>query len=167
MTTDWKSVAEFAGIIAIVASLVFVGMEMRQAQGIAMSDGALANAANEIERYGAINDHPDIWIRGSSGDELNDSDALVFRNLVQIVHTAEFMEMVRLSRVGAEEISNAVTADFSAFLFENPGARRVWLEDREKTKSYRSLLAPDRVAIEDEFVSNVKLQLTKLDQLQD
>ena len=37
-STDWKTVAEFTGIAAIVVSLVFVGYELRQSTAIARSD---------------------------------------------------------------------------------------------------------------------------------
>ena len=33
--TDWKSIAEFVGIVAIVASLIFVGLQLRQEQEVA------------------------------------------------------------------------------------------------------------------------------------
>ncbi len=36
--THWKDVAELVGISAIVASLVFVGLQMKQAQGIALAE---------------------------------------------------------------------------------------------------------------------------------
>ena len=35
--TDWKSIAELIGIAAIVASLIFVGLQMRQSQEIAVA----------------------------------------------------------------------------------------------------------------------------------
>ena len=35
--TDWKSIAELIGIAAIVASLIFVGMQMRQTHEIALA----------------------------------------------------------------------------------------------------------------------------------
>ena len=36
--TDWKGTAELIGIAAIVASLIFVGMQLRQEQAIAIVD---------------------------------------------------------------------------------------------------------------------------------
>ena len=35
---DWKSIAELVGIAAIVASLVFVGLQLKQSQEIAIAD---------------------------------------------------------------------------------------------------------------------------------
>ena len=42
--TDWKVFAELIGFVAIVASLVFVGIELRQSRAIAIGEGNLANA---------------------------------------------------------------------------------------------------------------------------
>jgi hypothetical protein len=166
-TTNWKSIVELLGITAIVASLIFVGLEMRQAREIAMSDGALANGANEIERHNAIAANSEIWRSGNSGKELGENDEVVFRSLVQIVHATEFMEIMRLRRVGAVDIADALTADFSVFLYKNPGARRVWIEISQDAAKYRSLLVPDKVIIDGEFAGTVKSHLAKLDQLQD
>ena len=130
-----------------------------------MSDGALANAANEIERYIAVNENSDIWIRGNSGEELNENDKVLFRNLVQIAEATEFMEIARLRRVGADDIADTLTADFAVFLFENPGARRVWTEMKNDTLRYRSLLVPGIEIIDGQFAESVKAHLTKLDQL--
>lgn len=158
---DWIQVV---GIFALVASLIFVGLQMRQAQNIAMSDGALANAANTIEKNTAIRENSDIWIRGNSGQKLTESEAIVFQTIVRSALVAEFMEITRLRRVGADHIADSLTADFSAFLFENPGARRVWVEDRKSTDKFRSILVPGISITDDEFAQTVKLQLEQLDQ---
>jgi len=124
-TANWKDTAELIGITAIVASLIFVGLQMKQARNIAISDGNLANAANKIERNNAIIENPVIWTKGSSGGKLDENDAVVFRNLVRNVYDVAFFEAARMSRLGADNIAAVLMADFSAFLFNNPGARRV------------------------------------------
>jgi len=35
--TNWKDIAELIGITAIVASLIFVGLQLKQSQEIAMA----------------------------------------------------------------------------------------------------------------------------------
>ena len=47
--SDWKETAELVGIAAIVASLVFVGMQMKQSQDIALSQASQARTAISIE----------------------------------------------------------------------------------------------------------------------
>ena len=47
--SDWKETAELVGIAAIVASLVFVGMQLKQSQEIALSQASQARTAISIE----------------------------------------------------------------------------------------------------------------------
>jgi hypothetical protein len=84
---------------------------------------------------------------------------------VQIVHVSEFMEVTRLRRVGAGDIADMLTADFAAFLYENPGARRVWMEINQDATRYRSLLVPGSEMINSTFAETVKKHLRKLEQL--
>jgi hypothetical protein len=46
--TSWKDIAELIGIAAIVASLVFVGLQMKQSQDIALSAAYQARADTSI-----------------------------------------------------------------------------------------------------------------------
>ena len=56
--TTWKDIAELIGIAAIVASLLFVGLQMQQQQEIAM-------ASQYQERYSTI---MDFWIARQQSD---------------------------------------------------------------------------------------------------
>ena len=47
--SDWKDTAELIGIAAIVASLIFVGMQMKQSQDIALSQASQARTAIAID----------------------------------------------------------------------------------------------------------------------
>lgn len=49
--TDWKGIAEIIGIAAIVASLIFVGLQMRQAQEIAVADQYQDRADAALDWY--------------------------------------------------------------------------------------------------------------------
>ena len=52
-STNWKDIAELAGIAAIVASLVFVGLELRQSHQIAIAAEYQERATSVIEQYNA------------------------------------------------------------------------------------------------------------------
>ena len=56
---SWKDIAELVGIAAIVASLVFVGLQMRQSHEIALSEAHQQRAAMTSEAFLALseNDH--------------------------------------------------------------------------------------------------------------
>ncbi|MFT5501026.1 MAG: hypothetical protein ACI88G_001159 [Woeseiaceae bacterium] len=163
-SSDWKSTAELFGIAAIVASLVFVGLQMRQSQSIAMSDGNLANASNKIERNIAIVENSEVWVRGNTGQKLDENDSVVFRYLVQTYVDTAFFEIVRLRRLGEDEIADSLVADFSVFLFENPGARQIWKEDELKSEKYRTFLSGSQIAGRLAFAESVNRNLSSLDQ---
>ncbi len=48
---DWKDIAELVGIAAIVASLIFVGLQMKQSQEIAIADQYQDRADAALEFY--------------------------------------------------------------------------------------------------------------------
>ncbi len=163
--SSWKDYAEIVGVAAIVASLIFVGLQMRQSQSIAMSDGNLANAANKIEGSIAILENSEVWVRGSTRQELDENDAVVFRYLVQTSVDAAFFEIVRLRRLGEDEIADSLVADFSVFLFKNSGARRQWKEDELETQEYQTLLNGSQTAGRLAFAESVNQNLAALEQM--
>lgn len=123
-----RDLIEVVGLVAIVASLIFVGIELRQSRAIAIGDGNLSNAEIQIETNNAINEHSAIWIVGNSGEVLSDEDTVIFQNLVRNKAIHAFMEYARLDQVEFYEAAEAINAEFSVFLFENPGARQIWLK---------------------------------------
>jgi len=56
--TGWKDTAELIGIAAIVASLIFVGLQMRQSQAIAIADQYQARADAALQWYLARTQSP-------------------------------------------------------------------------------------------------------------
>jgi len=165
-STNLKDFAELFGIAAIVASLVFVGIQMMQDQAIATAEGDLINAANKIERNAAVIEHPDIWARGLSGAESTESEAVIFRNLVRNTYDVAFFEASRMYRLGVGRIGEIVVADFSAFLFRSPGARRVWLEENAKKNELRSRIL-GQSDVELPLDQEIREKLELLDQSQD
>jgi hypothetical protein len=127
----WKDLIDVIGFVAIVASLIFVGMELRQSRAIAIGDGNLSNAEVEIETNNAINAYSAIWTSGNNGETLSDQDTVIFHNLVKNKAIHAFMEYARLNQLEFHAAAESVSAQFSIFLFENPGARQVWLQQEQ------------------------------------
>ena len=72
---------EIAGLMGVVASLVFVGLEVRQSRQIAYMD-QLAVARQLVGDYRQkLIENSDLWYRGCSGEELSDSERFVFGQL--------------------------------------------------------------------------------------
>ena len=121
---------QVVGIFAVVASLLFVGLQMKQdrqlavAQLFAETDDSVANIAN------LVNENIDVWLNGSRGDELSINDEAVFQNLFMSVRYgyASFYEtQTRLDALPPEWVSRK----FAYQLYSNPGMRRIWVQRLE------------------------------------
>ena len=78
----FNEVAELVGIVAIVASLVFVGLQMQQSQKLALSDNYLQMVANQIAANEAIAAHPGVFLRGNAAENLNPDEMVIFEGQV-------------------------------------------------------------------------------------
>ena len=69
--TSWKDIAELIGMTAIVLSLLFVGLQLRQSQQLAVEEGI--NYSNE--RQNAIRElivtNAEIWQKACAGEPLD------------------------------------------------------------------------------------------------
>ncbi len=61
---NWKTIAELVGMATIVASLIFVGLQMKQAQEIAIAAQYQERANTAIEYYLGFMNEPAIGDRG-------------------------------------------------------------------------------------------------------
>ncbi len=165
-TRDWKDAAELVGIAAIVASLIFVGMQMKQAQEIANADRRMMLVANKIEVNNAIIENADIWARGLSGQGLSTTEAVIFENLIVNLNSFVHFNWRAAHDVGSGIGATGTVAYFSVLLYENPGARRAWESKHDWYENNDSMLMPG-VEIAQDWRQLVRENLNKLDRLQD
>lgn len=161
---SWKDIAELIGITAIVASLVFVGLQMRQAQELATAEAVTATFANYLEIRSQINDHTKIWIKGNKGGELTETETLIYRNLVENVGEKEWFNGLTYRHLGRSD--EFAINGLAMFLYQNPGARREWTNQMNEIKKYNQALHPkgsDAVAAENRWLDRVLSALEKLD----
>ena len=64
-STGWKDIAELVGVAAIVASLVFVGLQMKQSQEIAIAAQYHNRAALAVEYVGDLMENETIVASGT------------------------------------------------------------------------------------------------------
>jgi len=62
--TNWKDNAELVGVAAIVASLIFVGLQLKQSQDIAIAAQYHERAALAVENFNALLEAGDLRIWG-------------------------------------------------------------------------------------------------------
>jgi len=142
---NWKGAAELVGIGAIVASLIFVGLELRQSRVIALSEIRVMNEANVIAVNDAFIEDADIWTRGNSGEELTAADQEIFNRLVlhandRAYHLVQWFDYMELD----DAMRDQAVALFAAFLYEHPEAREVWAHREQQMQRYRDLVNPDQ-----------------------
>jgi hypothetical protein len=129
-TANWKTSAELIGMTAIVASLIFVGLQLRQEQAIAIVDtyGSIVESSQGV--LDLIGQHPEVWEKGLLGEELSTPDEIVFSGMVHSVinhHTFMFIRFVRIGPGDHETLLH----NFAYALYVFPGLRRRWETDGE------------------------------------
>ena len=132
---NWKSTAEFVGILALVLSLIFVGLQMKQTNDVAYME-------LDTTMVGIMVDTADL-VAANSGEELNTSESAVYYEMIAAINTRWVVENMHASQLGRTDIADLIRRDWTAFLHQNPGARQVWLSREENLIKYRQLLAPD------------------------
>jgi hypothetical protein len=113
---------EIVGLMGVVASLVFVGLEVRQSRQIAYMD-QLAVARQLVSDYRQkLIENSDLWFRGCSGEELSDSEMFVFTQL-----TLELQDTVVTlygrGNIGIYASSSRWMDNFAANLHRYPAVR--------------------------------------------
>lgn len=114
------------GIAAIIASLVFVGLQLRQAQEIALTELGASIHASRVETNAAISDHAEVWSRGNAGEELTRAEEANYLALLHSYHWRHVIGFNQRRRFGETQVMASIVADFAIFLVDNPGARKYW-----------------------------------------
>ena len=159
----FNEAAELVGIVAVVASLVFVGLQLKQASDIAQNEVSLGIYTASIEINNNISEHADVWIRGSRGDELNETEAFIFSGLMQNLNNQAFFGRSMRDQLGENQRPPAEVHNFARMLHENPGARKAWMDWQNAYQPYRALR---QVPLETEsFSDQVREALALMDEL--
>jgi len=138
--SNWKDIAELIGIAAIVASLVFVGIQLRQEQQIALSQINQADVASSAQIDLAIIENREIWLKSKSGDSLSDAERFTMTRLVMALYRRARIEAVMRRSLGQSGHSPII--DLAVDLHENPGARAIWEAQAQIEATNFQLLAP-------------------------
>ncbi len=156
----WKDVLELTGISAIVASLIFVGLQLKQSQDIALSELGASILASRVETNSSISDHSEVWAKGNSGADLDESETASYWHMLHSVYWRHVIGWDNRLRFGQDFVADLIASDFVIFLHDNPGARQIWVKQTESTTEKRRLLGTGTSLIEFDV-----LVFEKLDEL--
>ena len=164
-SANWKDAAELAGMSAIVASLVFVGLQMRQTRDIALTENGWSVMMGAIESRRPIYEFPDIWTKGNAGDELNSSEEVIYTTLIRDFNERQFWGFNNATTLDNDYAASIASMDTAGFLYENPGARREWESLRDEFRRYRQPHISGQYR--NIFEESVRAHLDVLDKLHD
>ena len=162
----FNEVAELVGIVAIVASLVFVGLQMQQSQRIALAEIEATRASTAIEMASLISDNAEVWARGIADEELDHSEAVIFRNIVSTFAEKNYAMQKQFRLLGNDPFADDVVHKFAAYLHDRPGARRGWTEHEASLKNSRGLLNPSANEVVSEYVETIMKDFAELDRIE-
>ena len=131
---DWRAIAESIGILAIVASLIFVGLQLQQDRIVASSQVNMATLETIVAIDTAMSEHAGVWVKARNMQDLSETEVQIVDRIVHMAMNKAFFEAlatVRIRRGGSavdfEKAPGPVMA-FAIMLHENPGARKIWAE---------------------------------------
>jgi hypothetical protein len=150
----WKDIAELIGIGAIVASLIFVGMEMRQAQRIAIAAQYHERAALAVEWFYERSDNPSFLAEQCFPELSADLTPQRAGEICVALHSFMTISDNHLYQYQAgflDEESWSARRNGIKFAFRNPAARYLIFEGNDAYRDSFVELARTLVAeIEDE-----------------
>jgi hypothetical protein len=159
--SNWRETAELIGIASIVASLIFVGLELRQSQIVAVQEAMDTRAGWFMANRASVNDHADIWLKGNSGAELTAVESVIYANLVRDLHTNNSFTFSRERRLGFDGYEYAAH-ELAWFLHQNPPAREQWEMYIDNRQQMREMLMPRSEFGSNNFAAVVRADLRKL-----
>jgi len=144
------------GIAAIVASLIFVGIQLRQDGQIAQAERLATQQQLDLEITRFIDERAEIWRKGLAGEEQSENDQISF----EMVSYALFRQQANeyRTRFFLSGVSPEISVrTYAFFLHQNPGAR-AWFE-----KLVESRVAVDRAYnLPDEITFYPKIVIDQL-----
>ena len=118
---DWLQVI---GIFAVVASLLFVGLQMKQSQNIAIVEtfGDISESTQHLTNL--VERNTDLWSRGLDGEGLSQTDQITFDAMAESVENHFLGLWIRYSFVGPR-IPEYSARNYAYALYVHPGLRRL------------------------------------------
>ncbi len=157
---SWKDLIEIVGITAIVASLIFVGLQMRQDQEIAEAQAYIDASAvlTDLNQY--IENNKEVWIKGLDGAELSLADKLTFHVLCRTIYLRKIAQWERARRLDAGN-PDFFAQSYAYDIHIYSGLRRFFDEVIESLEERRRPFG--RTRRDDTFTSAVEASLAELD----
>jgi len=158
--TNWKDTADLIGMAAIVASLIFVGLQLHQDRELATAQWYMEGSTSYIEMSQLITDNESVWIKGLNGEELPLEDRAKFDQIARSWHLRKLNVYYASQWTDfndQEQWGRSTAYD----LYKHPGLRRWFTKFRADFAPRRS--ERGRQTIHTNFSDLVEIKLAEFD----
>jgi hypothetical protein len=122
-TDNW---VQGIGLLGVIGSLVFVGLQLRQSEDIAFSDVSESSVTWGIELSSLIADHVDVWHKACLGEELSPQERIIAGNIYWRYAQGNLNSWVRMETTGIGVYESSFLTDaFAANIHRYPGFRKM------------------------------------------
>jgi hypothetical protein len=128
---DWMQIA---GLFAVVASLIFVALQLQQDRSLAIVESTSSRADTISELTNMVADNRELWVSALDGDELSKADQAAFHAMVESVESYFFALSIRAQGNASDLISQTpdnTAATYAFALYSHEGLRRAWEHQME------------------------------------
>ena len=115
---DWL---QLVGLFGIMASLFFVGMQVRQTQAIGEGESATNFIESTVAARAMLAEHADVWVRGCLNEELSVADQAVFAQLYRAYSQTSYFAWLAARNGILDVDADTVTNAFAANIHRYPG----------------------------------------------
>ena len=136
---NWRDVADLIGVTAIVASLIFVGLQLQQDRKLGIADITSARTESAVVLTQLVAENRELWIRGLDGAELSTGDEMTFFAIAETIETHLFEQWSNLNQIGDGAFADDILRDYAYQVYSYPGLRRIWEEDGERLRAQESM----------------------------
>lgn len=130
------NLGEFFGSIAVLATLLYLVIQIRGSRAEAEAGIFTANQSNQVSVEAELLKHAELWVAADSGAELSDAEAFRIDRLIRLRSSAGFFGYRRTMalRTGRQKIH---AVNLAIFLCQHPGAFKRWLAIQEQERRAR------------------------------
>ena len=122
---DWLQII---GIAAVVASLIFVGLQIKQSDDIALAEILESTAARGIEERALMAAHAGTWQKACLGEQLTAQERSIAGNIYFNYLQSNFNTWVRFQETGIGGTGSQFLIDsYAANIHRYPGFKQIAL----------------------------------------
>lgn len=131
------SYGEFIGAIAVVATLIYLAVQIRTARADVDANSFNSTSNNLINVETAFLQGANVWTKANEGKELTTEEEFAFNTLIELRHhNAVFGYLRSLALKNGRESIHAI--NFAIYMLEFPIAYERWLNNEKIKRSRRA-----------------------------